>query len=128
MKYGDILKRLRNEKGISQRELADRLKINRSTYARYETSATQPDFDTLKLLANFYDVTIDYILGNSDHKKLTIEEKLSKELRLRDGENIYFYDMEGLDDEDIEMLKKQIELYREMAEKRKKKNENVNRG
>lgn len=128
MKYGDILKRLRNERGISQRELADRLKINRSTYARYETSATQPDFETLKLLANFYDVTIDYILGNSDRKELTIEEKLSKELRLRDGENIYFYDMEGLDDEDIEMLKKQIELYREMAEKRKKKNENVNRG
>ncbi|HSH25451.1 MAG TPA: helix-turn-helix domain-containing protein, partial [Massilibacterium sp.] len=111
---------LRNEKGISQRELADRLKINRSTYARYETSATQPDFETLKLLANFYDVTIDYILGNSDRKEPTIEEKLSKELRLRDGENIYFYDMEGLDDEDIEMLKKQIELYREMAEKRKK--------
>jgi len=69
MKYGDILKKLRNSKGLSQREFADRLKINRSTYARYETSSTQPDYETLKKLASFHDVTVDYILGLSDKKQ-----------------------------------------------------------
>ena len=63
MEYGDVLKNLRNRKGLSQRELADRLKINRSTYARYETSSTQPDYETLKKLAQFHNVSIDYLLG-----------------------------------------------------------------
>lgn len=66
MEYGDVLKKLRNSKNLSQQELADRLKINRSTYARYETSTTQPDYETLKKLAQFHDVTVDYILGVSD--------------------------------------------------------------
>lgn len=68
MKYGDILKKLRTEKGLSQKELTDRLTINRSTYARYETSSTQPDFETLSKLADFYDVSVDYLLGRTDNK------------------------------------------------------------
>ncbi|MGE7623173.1 helix-turn-helix domain-containing protein [Viridibacillus sp. NPDC096237] len=66
MEFGEILKRLRNSKGLSQKELTDRLLLNRSTYARYETSSTQPDFDTLKKLADFYNVTVDYLLGRTD--------------------------------------------------------------
>lgn len=68
MQYGDILRNLRNSKGLSQKELTDRLNINRSTYARYETSSTQPDFNTLAKLADFYDVSIDYILGRQENK------------------------------------------------------------
>lgn len=68
MKYGAIFKSLRTEKKLSQQELADYMQINRSTYARYETSQTQPDFDTLFKLATFYDVSIDYLLGYSDEK------------------------------------------------------------
>lgn len=68
MKYGAIFKSLRTEKKLSQQELADQMQINRSTYARYETSQTQPDFDTLFKLATFYDVSIDYLLGYSNEK------------------------------------------------------------
>ncbi|AUS87767.1 helix-turn-helix transcriptional regulator [Lysinibacillus capsici] len=68
MKYGEILKRLRTEKGLSQKELTDLLTINRSTYARYETSSTQPDFETLSKLADFYDVSVDYLLGRTENK------------------------------------------------------------
>lgn len=65
MKYGERLKRLREDKKISQQQLADKLNINRSTYARYELSQTQPDFDVLKSIADFYEVTIDYLLGRT---------------------------------------------------------------
>lgn len=68
MKYGEILKKLRTDKGLSQKELTDRLTLNRSTYARYETSSTQPDFDTLSKLADFYNVSVDYILGRTNDK------------------------------------------------------------
>jgi len=68
MQYGDILRKLRSSKGLSQKELTDRLQINRSTYARYETSSTQPDFETLAKLSDFYDVSVDYILGREEKK------------------------------------------------------------
>lgn len=73
MKYGEILKKLRTENGLSQQELTDRLTINRSTYARYETSSTQPDYETLERIADYYNVTIDYLLGRSSHPKLSAE-------------------------------------------------------
>lgn len=78
IKYGDNLRYLREAIGLSQKELTDRLKINRSTYARYETSATQPDFETLGKLADFYGVSVDYILGRIDSSNLDISPKVIK--------------------------------------------------
>lgn len=80
MKYGEILKKLRTEKGLSQKELTDRLTINRSTYARYETSSTQPDFETLSKLADFYDVTVDYLLGRTHEKIYSYEDVIQHKL------------------------------------------------
>ena len=68
MNYGDRLKQLREEKKLSQQQLADKLKLNRSTYARYELNKTQPDYDTLEKLANFFGVSTDYLLGRDDNR------------------------------------------------------------
>jgi len=67
MHYGERLKALRSTMGLSQQELAHELNINRSTYARYELKQTQPDFETLQKIADFFNVTVDYLLGRSDH-------------------------------------------------------------
>jgi transcriptional regulator with XRE-family HTH domain len=75
MNYGDRLKRLREDKKLSQQQLADRLNINRSTYARYELAQTQPDYDTLKKIADFFQVSIDYLLGRTDNPSTVREEK-----------------------------------------------------
>ena len=75
MKYGDRLKRLRENKKLSQQQLADKLNINRSTYARYELNKTQPDYETLQKLAEFYNVSIDYILTGVDTKLTEKDER-----------------------------------------------------
>ena len=75
MKYGDRLKRLRESKKLSQQQLADKLNINRSTYARYELNKTQPDYETLQKLAEFYNVSIDYILTGVDTKLTEKDER-----------------------------------------------------
>lgn len=94
MKYGEILKKLRTEKGLSQKELTDRLTINRSTYARYETSSTQPDFETLSKLADFYDVSVDYLLGRTNKKNaLHTQAGISDE----DYNNLSAYQKEVID-------------------------------
>lgn len=80
------LKNLRLERGLTQIELSKNLNINRATYAHYETGRREPDIETLKLLADYFNVSVDYLLGNSDYKIApsskvdTPVEKISKSL------------------------------------------------
>lgn len=57
------LRKLRKEMGISQQELADRLSISRSTLAQYEVNRRVPEFRTLTSLADFFNVSVDYLIG-----------------------------------------------------------------
>lgn len=56
---GKKLKELRKGENLTQRELADKLGIGRVNYTRYETDAVRPDYETLLLLADFYNVSLD---------------------------------------------------------------------
>ena len=60
------IKKLREEKGISQQRLADAIKVSRSTIAMWETEGSQPDIEMLKRMSIFFNVSVDYILGNSE--------------------------------------------------------------
>lgn len=62
-KRGQILKELRTKRGLKQSDLADLLKISQQAYQRYEAGASEPNADGFTMLANFYGVTIDYLLG-----------------------------------------------------------------
>ncbi|MBO8163607.1 MAG: helix-turn-helix domain-containing protein [Brevibacillus sp.] len=66
MTFGTRLKQLRKQQGLSQQELASRVGLNRSTYARYETDDNQADYETLQKLADFFGTSIDYLLGRTD--------------------------------------------------------------
>lgn len=57
------LKRAREDTGFSQREVAKELHIDQSQIARYETGRTQPDIETLGRLADFYNVSTDWLIG-----------------------------------------------------------------
>lgn len=59
------LKQLRAERGLTQKELAAYLKIDRTTYVKYEAGTSEPNFATLTRLAAYFGVTTDYLLGYS---------------------------------------------------------------
>lgn len=61
-----ILKRLRTASGYSQQELADKLGISKSSINMYERGERQPNFETLEMIADFFNVDIDYLLGRTD--------------------------------------------------------------
>ncbi|AXI29484.1 immunity repressor protein [Priestia megaterium] len=63
---GKRIAKLRKEKGLSQYELAERLGFSRGKLANYEQGSRQPDYDTLQLIATYFDVSTDYLLGKSD--------------------------------------------------------------
>lgn len=58
---------LRKEAGLTQRELAEKLKMNSVTYLHYEKGQREPPIDTLMLFADFYSVTVDFLLGRTEY-------------------------------------------------------------
>jgi transcriptional regulator with XRE-family HTH domain len=64
--FGQRLKRLREEKELSQQELAKLFSLSQSTIAYYELDKKQPSQKTLQRLAEFFGCTVDYILGRTD--------------------------------------------------------------
>lgn len=64
--YGERLKQLRRERKVTQKALADYLGISVRGYQFYESESNEPNIATLIALANFYSVTIDYLVGRTD--------------------------------------------------------------
>ncbi len=64
------LKELRKSKHLSQLKLAMDLDMNQNSISRYETGEREADYATLIAFANYFDVSIDYLLGRTDNPKV----------------------------------------------------------
>lgn len=76
MSFGEILKQLRTDNNVTQQELADYIGVGRPSIAGYETKKKHPDYDKLKLIADFFDVSTDYLLeyqkDNPSNSEITL--------------------------------------------------------
>lgn len=61
------LKELRENKGITQLKLAVDLNMNQNNISRYENGTREADYETLIKLADYFDVSIDYLLERTDN-------------------------------------------------------------
>lgn len=61
------LKKLRQEKGILQDTLAEEIGVTKGTVSVWERGVRKPDFATIEKLAVYFDVTIPYLLGESEY-------------------------------------------------------------
>lgn len=77
MSFGDNLRTLIEERNMTQKDLAKQLNIAPSTVGSYVQNTREPDFSTLKRIADFFDVSIDYLL---DHPCGNISEIQETEL------------------------------------------------
>lgn len=66
---GQRLAALRKEKGLSQAQLAKLLNMGQSTIAMYEKDRRRPDAETLRRLAEFFQISVDYLLGLTDFRE-----------------------------------------------------------
>lgn len=90
--FGSILKELRLNAGLTQKQLADRLWLSKATVSYYEQSLRYPSPEVLVKIAKVFHVSTDYLLG--------IEEKRQ------------VLDISDLKDEDIQLLQSAAELLR----------------
>lgn len=68
------IKDIRVRKNLTQAEVANALGVSSVVYSRYETGARQPSIDIIVQLADFFCVTVDYLLGRQDVEDSTLSE------------------------------------------------------
>ena len=87
-KVGQFLKELRNEKSVTQAELAEMLGVSNRSISRWENGTTMPDFDLLIELAKYYDVEVGEIL-DGERKEENMDTKTEKlMLKIADYNNV----------------------------------------
>ena len=64
--FGEHLKQIRKSRGFTQKDVAAAVEITERNYQCYESGTKKPGFDSLISLADFYDVSLDYLVGRSD--------------------------------------------------------------
>lgn len=126
------LKELRSEKQITQRELANLLRLSPSTIAMYETGQRMPDPEILQRIADFFGVSTDYLLGRTDIPNPYIPEEYTQKHKVAKRDLMQYEDFikqagiffmnDEVAEEDKEKLFRDIsELFWKAKEMNKKK-------
>ncbi len=104
MKISEKIKKLRQEKGWSQAQLAKKLNILPQHISRYERGIIIPSAETMAKIANAFGISIDYMLNETSEN--------SSEFKLKDKElQRYFEKVDELDEKDKEVIKRVIESF-----------------
>lgn len=69
------LKKARENTGFTQREVEAEIGIKQSTIASYEIGRTQPDIETIGILADFYGVSVDWLFGTNGGKNNKVSQE-----------------------------------------------------
>lgn len=65
-KFADVFKYLRIQSGLTQQEMADKLKISRSSIGMYENGEREPSFELLENIADYFNVDMNYLIGKKE--------------------------------------------------------------
>jgi len=71
------LKKLRQESGVSQQRLADIILVSQQSVNKYENKNVEPDIETLVKIADYFDVSLDYLAGRTQIREMADKDKLS---------------------------------------------------
>jgi len=113
------LREARDDAGYNQIEASKILVISNGTLSGYERDYRDPDTEILHKMSNLYDVSVDWLVGNTDNRKVTINEELER--ILKDPQtNLMFNDWQGMDEEQRQEALRMIKfiLYKDETKKR----------
>ncbi len=98
---GNKLKSMREKQGLLQKQLGDNLGISASTIGMYEQNRIEPDNETLKKIANYFEVSTDYLLDNENVKYRNEMELIEKNVLI---DTSFIKCNEDLNDGELKML------------------------
>ena len=105
---GSKLETLRKGMGLTQKDVADILKINRTTYTKYETGVTEPNIAALKKLAEIFGVDLNYLLSEST-SAATLSDNTSGDEKAREFLRLFNLLSEKDKDKLIDQMKKRTD-------------------
>ncbi len=124
--FANRLKALRKERERRQEDMAKLLNIQRSTYGEYERGKIMPPIDKIKVLADYFGVSVDWLMGNTNFKTHSERNEsdpldISKQMKimleyLDNNQSVLTLDGNILDDESREVLKSGLESSLKMAQ------------
>lgn len=103
--FGERFKQLRMEKGLTQEKLAKEFYIRKSSISKYENNIQLPEIDTIKRYSQFFDCSIDYLLGTTEIRNPYARSFTSGP----DGDRACCIYTNGLSDECIKLINEYIE-------------------
>lgn len=106
--FGDRLKLLRKNCNYTQKELGEKLNVSGRVIGYYESNERFPDKETLTRLADFFEVSVDYLLGRTDIKNNIKENKIDINKNEKDVEELLEETMSQILNQDGLMLNGQI--------------------
>ncbi|ARB00479.1 helix-turn-helix domain-containing protein [Limosilactobacillus fermentum] len=99
MNIGERIAQLRKSRSMSQFQLAKTLNIATSTLGMYETNKRKPNMEMLEKLADFFGVSVDFLLGRPEKDDL-------KTADLADDDTIFTFEGKPIPEQDLEYMKR----------------------
>ncbi len=122
---GKRLRILRTSKELTQGELGNALNVTKATISQYENEIRKPDSNMLNKIADFFNVTVDYLLGRTDIRT-PYDQKLRELEEFLMQDDITFGG-EPLDEDTKRWIPHFLELTKKMLAKRKEGEENLHK-
>ena len=107
MLFNERLRELRQNKGLSQSQLAEALNISKSAISMYELGRREPDLETLEGIADFFNVDINYLLGKEDGSMYYLDPEaaeIAQEVQARPELKILFDASRKVSADDLELV------------------------
>ena len=102
---------LRKSKKKTQEEIANVIGVTRPAYTAYERGTRTPDYDVLKTLADYYEVSIDYLLGHKNDINNMDEEKIDEELQeFIDNVKVWYKNEPKTSEEKLKLMKEMFDI------------------
>jgi len=112
MEFKDRMKSLRKQRGLSQRDLAQALKVSYSTVAAWESGTRFPSVETQEDIADYFNVTLDYLYGRDEGSVYYFDPEVAQYaefLRSNPEYKVLFDASRKVSREDIDFVRKMIE-------------------
>lgn len=105
------LRHLRKQHKLTQEQLGQKINVTKVSISGYENGKRTPDTETLEMLANYFQVSVDYLLGRTSNPTI-YDSPITKAFQ-QQGENI--------NEDELEYLNEELKKYRELKKKWKGK-------
>lgn len=93
---GTRIKEARKAAGLTQRQLAEIINVSNTSISNWEKNLSEPSLEIIRLLAQFFDVSIDYLLGHVNDPLFYLDnERIVKSINSYDGDTADFEDIKG---------------------------------